>query len=281
METTRHSRAMVGAAAVPTAASVMLVLVLGPLLPSWVAWAVVLGWPAAVALSVPPVGERWLPSLIWRARSATPAEQHTLAYALGRGHQAVSVPSLRVRITSGDDVRAYGSRTLLVGEGVVAAVRAHTLPNEHLAAITAHQLGLVQVGATRADPVLHVLAWPWNLIASVRIPLLTPLLRIAMALRGLYVPLLGFLAWTERDVAYLMALVVLMLSYVPAAQRSTWMACRRALGDELIAGTSLAAPFGEWLLSRNRSAATYERVYALVMMARPDRPLVRSAAPWS
>lgn len=280
METTRHNRAMVGAAAVPTAASVMLVLVLGPLLPAWVAWAVVLGWPAAVALSVPPVGERWLPALIWRARPATPAEQHTLAYALGRGHHEVAVPSLMVRITSGDDVRAYGSRTLLVGEGVVAAVRARTLPNEHLAAITAHQLGLVQVGAARADPVLHVLAWPWNLIASVRIPLLTPLLRIAMALRGLYVPVLGFLAWTERDVAYLMALVVLMLSYVPAAQRSSWMGRRRALGDELIAGTSLAAPFGEWLLSRNRSAATYERVYALVMMARPDRPLVGSTAPW-
>ncbi|MGO0576466.1 hypothetical protein [Ornithinimicrobium panacihumi] len=280
MRTTRHDRAMVGAAAVPTAASILLVLVIGPLLPAWGAWAFLPGWPAAVALSVPPVGERWLPVLIWRARPATPAEQHTLADALRRGQLEVAVPRLRVRITSGDDVRAYGSRTLLVGEGVVAAVRARTLQTEHLAAITAHQLGLAQVGATRADPVLHVLAWPWNLIAAVRIPLLTPLLRMAMAVRALYVPLLAFLAWTERDVAYLMAMVVLVLSYVPAAQRSRWMGRRRALGDELIAGTTLAAPFGEWLLSQDRSAATYERVYALVLTARPGRPLVRSAAPW-
>lgn len=123
METTRHSWAMVGAAAVPTAASVLLVLVIGPVLPAWATWAVVLGWPAAVALAVPPAGERWLPALIWRARPATPAEQHTLAYALGRGHQEVAVPRLRVRITTGDDVRACGARTLLVGEGVVAAGR--------------------------------------------------------------------------------------------------------------------------------------------------------------
>ena len=280
MKSTRHRRAMVVAAAVPTAASVLLVLVTGPLLPAWAAWAVILGWPAAVALSLPPVGERWLPALIWRARPATPAEQHTLACALGRGHQEVAVPRLRVRITSGDDVRAYGARTLLVGEGVVAAVRARTLPNEHLAGITAHQLGLLHVGATRADPVLHVLAWPWHLLATIRIPLLTPLLRAAMAIRGLFVPLLAFLAWTERDMAYLMALAVLVLSYAPAGQRSRWMGRRRALGDELVAGTSLAAPFGEWLLSQDGSAATYERVYALATMARTDRQVVRSTSPW-
>lgn len=281
MKKTRHTWSMVGAAAVPAVACMLLLVVIGPLLPAWLAWLVLLGWAGALVMSVPPVGERWLPGLIWRARPATASEQYTLAYAVRRGHQEVGVAGLRVRVTAGSDVRAYGARTLLVGEGIVAAVRARTLPSEHLAAITAHQLGLLRVGATRADPILHVLAWPWHVAAAMRIPLVTPLIRAAMNFRPLFVLLLPYLAWTEQNLSYLMGLVVLVLSYLPSAQRSHWLRHRRGLADELIAGTGLAVPFGEWLLSQDRSAGTYERVYALLTLARSDRPLVRSTdTPW-
>lgn len=277
---TQHARAMMVAATVPTIASSLLLLMVGPLLPMWSAWALLLCWLAALALSTPPVGERWLPTLIWRARPATASEQHTLTYAIRHACHEVPVPGLRVRITTGNDVRAYGSHTLLLGEGIIASIRARTLPNEHLAGIVGHQLGLLRVGATRGDPMLHTLAWPWHVLALVRIPIVMPLLRSAMMMRPLFVPLLIFLSWTEQDAGYLMGLSVLLLSYLPGAQRSHWMHHRRVLGDELLAGTSLTAPFAEWLLSRDHSPASYERVYALIGAAQPDLVRAPQHAPW-
>lgn len=269
---TRHAVAMLAAAVMPTVVSVLLLLVVGPLLPAWGAWFVLVGWAVALALSVPPVGERWIPALVWGARRATPSEEYTLGGPVAQACHLVEEVNLRIRVTRGNDVRAYGRRTLLVGEKVVAAVRSRELATDHLAAIITHQLGLLQVGATRFDPLAHVAAWPWHTLAAIRLPLLTPAIRLAAPMRGLFVPVMLFLAWTEHDPSYLLGCGVLLLSYLPGRQRTGWTSRRRALGDEMLARTPLAAPFGQWLLARDPSPATYDRVYALLTQTHP--------APW-
>lgn len=277
-------RALLMDSLAPVTVSVLLVLTVGPALPALLGWAVVLLWPAAVVAALPPVGERWLATVIWGARRATPAEQLTMSVPVRRAdlEERLHVAGLRIRLVPGGDVRAYGAGTILLGRDVVAQVRHRRLSSEQAAARLGHQMGLLRSGATRWEPVTQVLALPWHVLASVRLPLLTPMLRAGWWLRGLYVPVLAFLAWQERDPFHLAAIAVLVLTYLTPRWHQAWLAARLRIADAAIARTSLARPFVDWLLQVDGSAAMYERVYALATSGTslPARPGVPAGQPW-
>lgn len=104
--------------------------------------------------------------------------------------------------------------TILLGQDVIAQLRHRRLGGEQAAARVAHQLGLLRSGVTRWEAATHVLAFPWYALASIRVPLLTPLLRSGWHLRGLYIPVLAWLAWSERNPFHLLAMLLLVLTYL-------------------------------------------------------------------
>lgn len=258
-------QAMILDALTPVAVSVVVVVTLGPVLPVPAAWAVLLLWPLAVVAACPPWGERWVPALVWGARRASPAEQFTMAIPIQHAQQLedLHVPRLRVRVVDGGDVRGYGSGTILLGQDVIAQLRQRTLTAEQSTARVGHQLGLLRSGAIRWDPLVHVLSWPWHVLACIRLPLLTPLLRAGWGLRGLYIPVLAYLAWVEDNPFHAAAIALLVLTYLVPRWSRSWSRVRLQVGDAAIAGTWLAGPFAQWLLQVDPSPAMYERVYAL------------------
>lgn len=282
-------QAMIRDACTPVAVSIAVVVTLGPVLSDPAAWAVFLAWPLAVAAACPPWGEQWVPALIWGSRRATPAEQFTLAGPIQHAQELVNlhVPELRVRVVTGGDVRGYGSRTILLGQDVIAQLRRRTLTGEQATARIGHQLGLLRSGATRWEPVVHVLSWPWHVLASIRLPLLTPLLRAGWGLRGLYIPVLAYLTWVERNPFHVAAIALLALTYLVPRWGRSWSRVRLQVGDAAIARTWLAGPFAQWLLQMNPSPATYERVYTLgtASAATPQRrgpsEADRAVQPWA
>ncbi|WP_298752943.1 hypothetical protein [uncultured Serinicoccus sp.] len=260
-------RAMLRDALTPVATSVAIMGTIGPVLPAPAAWAMLIVWPVAVVAACPPWGERWVPVLVWGARRASPAEQFTMATPVRHAQdlQTLHVRGLRVRVVGGGDVRGYGSRTVLLGEDVIAALRRRTLTGEQATARVGHQLGLLRSGATRWEPIVHVLSWPWQALASIRLPVLTPMLRAGWGLRGLYIPVLAYLAWVERNPFHVAAIGLLVLTFLVPRWGRSWSRARLRVADAAISRTWLAAPFARWLLQVDPSPAMYERVYALGM----------------
>ncbi|OLT43939.1 hypothetical protein BJF86_13345 [Serinicoccus sp. CNJ-927] len=279
-------------AVTPVTVSVAVVVTIGPVLPAMAEWAVLLLWPLAVLSACPPWGERWVPALVRSARRLTPSEQFTMSAPVRHAQELeqLHVRGLRVRVVAGGDVRGYGSRTILLGQDVIAQLRRRTLTGEQATARVGHQLGLLRSGATRWEPAVQAASWPWHLLASIRLPLLTPMLRAGWGLRGLYVPVLVYLAWVERNPFHVAAIVVLVLTYLVPRWGRSWAQGRLRLADAALAGTWLAGPFARWLLQVDPSPPMYERVYALGTAAAqapegPGSPGAGSAAcavaPWA
>lgn len=259
--------AQVSYAVGPLLVTAFLVVVLQPLVPGSVTVVVLSVMGLAVAMSLPPWADRWIPKVLFGLRHATPAEQLVLAGPVSRaaGEPSLEVPGMRIRVTSGRGVLAFGSRTVLIGLGMIEDLRRQRLHPDHAAARIGRQMSLLSSGALRWEPTLGTLTMPVHVVRAVPVlfPVLTQGLRALWSLRWVYLTLGVVLWWVSGDLAALVCAAALAVSYILTGMRRSWPLRKERLADRGIASTSLGPAYAQWLLRTHPSWQNYERAYTM------------------
>ena len=148
--------------------SILLVMTIGPVLPALAAWVVLIAGPVTTVLLLCGVGESLAARFFLRARRPTAAEEATLAPAVALLCQRkLGPPLIELRVRDGVypiGANGGGRRTVVVSDGLIAAMREGVLPAEQAAAVIAHSSGLVRSGAVRSDFALNFWTLPWQIV---------------------------------------------------------------------------------------------------------------------
>ncbi len=236
-----HSATKFAGTAPQVLGSVAILLMVGPLVPTWAGLGLGVG---VVAVLVVATGlcESTAARLLRGVHKATPKQGRLLApvvtdlSASGNWPAGVSVRVLPA--ASGVDVGATGRDTLLITGGLLRALQGRTVSRQEAAALLAHGLGRLMASTTRSDLAIQ----------AATLPVAVPLTAARFALGGLRALPLGAFAWTARGVTGVIAVaqagqaghwpiavplaVLVVLSYTTPRAVSAWTRMDQAAGDQ-------------------------------------------------
>ena len=263
--------------------SILLVMTIGPVLPALAAWVVLIAGPVTTALLLCGVGESLAARFFLRARRPTAAEEATLAPAVALLCQRkLGPPLIELRVRDGVyPIGAHGGgrRTVVVSDGLIAAMREGVLPAEQAAAVIAHSSGLVRSGAVRSDFALNFWTLPWQIVqgfglgvgrAFSRLPL------VRLAWRGRFI--VGAVALAQGVAEGTPATIVsgaigagvIVLSYAMPRWDARWQSALVAIGDTQVTEAGLAGHLDEFLQRCPQTPATADRRHRLTSSSQPE-----------
>lgn len=272
--------------------STLLVMTIGPVLPAPAAWVVLIGGLATMALLVCGVGESLTTRALLGARRPTAAEQATLAPAVALLCQRqLGPPLVDLRVRDGIyliGATGAGRRTVVISDGLIAAIREGVLPVDQAAAVIGHSSGLVRSGAVRSDLALGFWTLPWKVVQSfalgvgrffARLPFVSLLWRgrFVVAAVALFQ---GFAAGTGASiVSGLIGAAAITLSYAMPRWEQRWQSDLVRIGDSAAREAGLDGPLDEFLRRCPQTPALADRRHHLTSNhhqrdARPHLALV-------
>ncbi|QOK24210.1 hypothetical protein IGS73_07580 [Janibacter indicus] len=262
--------------------STWLVMMVGPFLPALAAWALILGGLLTMGLLLLGVGESLAARVLLRARRPSAAEDATLAPAVAIlcQHQ-LGPPLVELRIRDGIyaiSAGAAGRRTVIVSDGLIAAIREGVLPAEQSAAVIGHSSGLIRSGAVRSDLALSFWTLPWQVVAGfalgvgrffARLPFVSLLWR-GRFIVGAVALVQGLAAGTPATIASgIIGASVIALSYAMPRWEARWQAALVSIGDTQVTHAGLNGPLNEFLGRCPQTPATAERRHHLTHSRQP------------
>ena len=211
-----------------------------------------------------------------------------LLLLVGVGEQAAArraglgPPLVRLRVRVGETsigAAGMGRQTVVVSQGLVAAVEDGSLPVDQAAAVIAHAAGLVRGGWVRHDPVLGFWTLPWQLVRGVaqaiaaggrRLPLTT----VAWRLRGVVIGIAAIQSAQAHQVGLaLMIAAIGVISYAMPVWERHWPRALLAAGDRAVRDAGLAAAMAAFVRRCPSTAGSRARVRALESSVAPTRPV--------
>ncbi len=270
----RARRAKVLAHGVPVLVSLMLLLVFGAALPglpgSLLAFAVALTVPFALSKA----GERATVRMFLRAQQ--PSLVHRVALtpvAQVLQDHGVRTDRLTLLVTPGAGVDAYGvgRHTILVTTGLVEALVDRRVSADQGAAVIAHEIGVLHAGLAKADAALLVALTPWRVwlrFVGAIVGYFAGITGVRGHHRGLIWLLGGVCAWLaydERQPAYLGSVTILALVLAVPVWDQEWHKARHQIGDTYLHQVGLAQPFATFLWATSSAEEIRERALRLSM----------------
>jgi len=185
---------------------------------------------------------------------------------------------LRVRVGEASiGAAGMGRQTVVVSQGLVAAVEDGSLPVDQAAAVIAHAAGLVRGGWVRHDPVLGFWTLPWQLVRGVaqaiaaggrRLPLTT----VAWRLRGVVIGIAAIQSAQAHQVGLALLIAGIgVISYAMPVWDRHWQRALLDAGDRAVREAGLAAAMAAFLRRCPSTAGSRARVRALEPSTAPTR----------
>lgn len=256
--------------------STLLVMMVGPFLPALAAWALILGGLVAMALLLRGVGESLAARVLLRARRPNAVEEASLAPVVAiLCQRRLGPPLVELRVRDGIypiSAAGAGWRTVVVSDGLIAALREGVLPAEQAAAVIGHSSGLVRSGAVRSDLALSFWTLPWQVVAGfalgvgrffARLPFVSLLWR-GRFIVGAVALAQGVAAGTPATIASgILGASVIALSYAMPRWEACWQAALVSIGDAQVTQAGLDRPLDEFLGRCPQTSAVAERRHHL------------------
>lgn len=232
--------------ATPVVASTVMVLMAGVLVPL-VGWLALLAWLVVLAVLLAGGGEATAARVLLGAREPHRAEVVTLGPTLELLHAHGSGPDPRyLRVQDGIyTIRAAGTgrRTVMISDGLIAAIREGQLPPAQAAAVIAHATGVVRSGATRNDLAVSFWTLPFQFIAAVAVGIgsvFAGLPLVSLVWRGRFVVGIVALAQGIEDgsaagiAVGVMGAGIIALTYAAPFWARRWGRTLTAIGDRWV-----------------------------------------------
>ena len=229
------------------------------------------------------VGEQAAARVLLWSRPARVAELEVLAGPLTLLCRAgLGPPLVRLRVRVGETsigAAGMGRQTVVVSQGLVAAVEDGSLPVDQAAAVITHAAGLVRGGWVRHDPVLGFWTLPWQLVRGVaqaiaaggrRLPLTT----VAWRLRGVVIGIAAIQSAQAHQVGLALLIAGIgVISYAMPVWDRHWQRALLDAGDRAVREAGLAAAMAAFLRRCPSTAGSRARVRALEPSTAPTRPV--------